>query len=187
MIVDTLLAKVIGTANDRELKRIRPFVAEINSKEPEIQRLSDEQLRGKTVAILVAHGFEQSELTDPKKALEQAGAITKIVSPERKEVKGWKHTEWGDTFQVVLSLAEAHASEFDALLLPGGVMNPDKLRLERRRPGDVRNLPERVRVGLAHERIPEHPDADLRHCAIVRGCPSPSGGESSRPPTSTGS
>jgi protease I len=86
------------------------------------------ELSGKKVAILVASGFEQVELTEPKKALEQAGAKALIVSPEPGKVKGWNHTEWGDEFPVDMPLANAKADEFDALILPGGVMNPDKLR-----------------------------------------------------------
>jgi protease I len=91
-----------------------------------------QQLRGKKVAILVAHGFEQVELTDPKKALEAAGATTQIVSPEKGEVKGWKFTQWGDEFPVDVPLADARPDDYDALLLPGGVMNPDRLRGDRK-------------------------------------------------------
>lgn len=87
-----------------------------------------EQLNGKKVAILMADGFEQVELTEPKKALDQAGAETRIVSPSKGKVKGWQHTEWGDEMQVDVPLGQARADEFDALLLPGGVMNPDHLR-----------------------------------------------------------
>lgn len=89
------------------------------------------RLGGKKVAILVAHGFEQVELTDPKKALEQAGATARVVSPEKGEVKGWKHTQWGDVFPVDVPLADARPEDFDALLLPGGVLNPDKLRIDK--------------------------------------------------------
>ncbi|HYX31262.1 MAG TPA: type 1 glutamine amidotransferase domain-containing protein [Pyrinomonadaceae bacterium] len=89
-----------------------------------------EELRGKTVAILVADGFEQVEMTEPKAALEAAGARARIVSPADGRVKGWKHTEWGDKFHVDVKLADADCGDFDALLLPGGVINPDKLRLE---------------------------------------------------------
>ena len=89
--------------------------------------MSDE-LSGKKVAILVANGFEQVELTEPKRALEEAGATAPIVSPESGKVKGWKHTEWGDEFPVDVPLRDAKADDFDALVLPGGVMNPDKLR-----------------------------------------------------------
>ncbi|HEY0738366.1 MAG TPA: type 1 glutamine amidotransferase domain-containing protein [Herpetosiphonaceae bacterium] len=87
-----------------------------------------QQLNGKKVAILVAHGFEQVELTEPKQALEQAGAQTHIVSPEQGQVKGWQHTEWGDQFPIDVPLNQASADDYDALLLPGGVMNPDHLR-----------------------------------------------------------
>lgn len=88
-----------------------------------------ENLIGKRVAILVADGFEQVELTEPKKALEEAGAVTKIVSPEEGEVRGFKHTDWGDKFPVDVALEDADGKDYDALLLPGGVMNPDKLRI----------------------------------------------------------
>lgn len=89
---------------------------------------SDQQLQGKKVAILVSDGFEQVELTKPKRALEEAGAQTHIVSPSKDEVKGWNHTEWGDTFHVDVPISNARANDYDALLLPGGVMNPDHLR-----------------------------------------------------------
>ena len=87
------------------------------------------KLEGKKVAILVTDGFEQVELTEPKKALEEAGAQTAIVSPAEGKVKGWEHTEWGDEFPVDVPLSEARSEDYDALLLPGGVMNPDKLRM----------------------------------------------------------
>jgi protease I len=90
----------------------------------------DQRLAGKTVAILVADGFEQVEMTEPRRALDEAGAETEIVSPVKGRVKGWKHVEWGDTFAVDVPLDEAEASDYDALLLPGGVMNPDKLRID---------------------------------------------------------
>jgi len=91
----------------------------------------NQQLNGKRVAILVADGFEQVELTEPKQALELAGAITQIVSPAKGQVKGWNHTEWGNQFPVDLPLEQARPEDFDALLLPGGVMNPDKLRMNK--------------------------------------------------------
>jgi len=87
-----------------------------------------QNLNGKKVAILVEDGFEQVELTSPKQALEQAGAKTQIVSPKRDKVKGWEHTKWGQEFPVDVPIEQANASNYDALLLPGGVMNPDKLR-----------------------------------------------------------
>jgi protease I len=90
--------------------------------------MSDE-LRGKKVAILVANGFEEAEMIEPRKALDQAGAKTVLVSPVEGQVKAWAETEWGDSYKVDLPLAQARPDEFDALLLPGGVLNPDKLRM----------------------------------------------------------
>ena len=87
------------------------------------------ELRNTRVAALVEHGFEQSELLDPKKALEMAGAQVDVISPHSGKVKGWKHTEWGEEVAVDRRLDEVTADEYDALLLPGGVMNPDKLRM----------------------------------------------------------
>ncbi len=90
--------------------------------------MKEKSLEGKKVAILVADGFEQVELTEPRDALDDAGAETLIVSPAGEKVKGWKHTKWGSSFPVDVPLQDARAEYFDALLLPGGVMNPDKLR-----------------------------------------------------------
>jgi len=87
------------------------------------------KLDGVRVAILATDGFEQSELFEPKKALEEAGATVQIVSLEAGEIKGWNHTNWGETIDVDLTVDEANADDFDALQLPGGVMNPDKLRM----------------------------------------------------------
>ena len=87
------------------------------------------ELRGKRVAILVADGFEQMEMTEPRKALEEAGADARIVSPAEGQVKGWNTKDWGDTFPVDVPLDRADPDQFDALVLPGGVMNPDKLRV----------------------------------------------------------
>jgi protease I len=88
----------------------------------------EQQLTGKKIAILVADGFEQVELTEPREALEQAGAETEIISPAEGEVKAWKFTDWGETFSVDTPLGEADPGDYQGLLLPGGVMNPDKLR-----------------------------------------------------------
>ena len=86
-------------------------------------------LKGKRVAILVANGFEQVEMTKPRKALEEAGAKTDLISPERNEVQAWNHFEKGDKFPVDVWLGDAIANDnYDALLLPGGVANPDQLR-----------------------------------------------------------
>ena len=88
------------------------------------------ELNGKKVAILVTKGFEQVELTEPKKALEQAGATTHIVSPQSGKIRAWNHTDWGDEFKVDVTLDQANAGDYDALVLPGGVMNPDHLRMD---------------------------------------------------------
>lgn len=92
--------------------------------------MADQKLKGKKVAILVTDGFEQVELLQPREALNQAGADTKVVSPKTPRVKGWNLTEWGDEVPVDVSLDDARPGDFDALLLPGGVINPDKLRME---------------------------------------------------------
>ena len=86
-------------------------------------------LQGKKVAILATDGFEQSELLEPRKALEEAGATTQVVSPAGKKIKGWDQKDWGKEVSVDVPLDSANAEEFDALLLPGGVMNPDQLRM----------------------------------------------------------
>ena len=86
------------------------------------------ELRNKRVAVLVDNGFEQSELMEPRKALQDAGATADVISPQTGKVKGWQHTNWGEEIPVDRKLDEAKPDEYDALLLPGGVMNPDKLR-----------------------------------------------------------
>lgn len=89
-------------------------------------------LQGKRVAMLVENGFEQIELTEPRKALLDAGAETDVVSPVQGAVKGWNFTEWGDEVAVDVPLDQANPDAYDALVLPGGVMNPDKLRMNER-------------------------------------------------------
>ena len=88
------------------------------------------ELNNCRVAIVVTDGFEQVELTEPRKALEQAGARTEIISPNKKKVKGWNFKEWGEEIRVDVPIDQARASNYDALLLPGGVMNSDKLRMD---------------------------------------------------------
>jgi protease I len=87
-------------------------------------------ISGLKIAILVTDGFEQVELTEPRKALDEAGADTSIVSPKNRQVRGWKFTEWGDSLPVDVPLTQARPDQFDALLLPGGVINPDALRMD---------------------------------------------------------
>lgn len=85
-------------------------------------------IKNSKVAILATHGFEQSELTSPQQALKDAGADVDIISPEGSSIKGWQGKNWGDSVDVDVSLADAKAEEYDALVLPGGVINPDQLR-----------------------------------------------------------
>lgn len=87
------------------------------------------KLDGFTVAILVADGFEQVEMTEPRKALDEAGAKTVLISPNVHKVHGWHHDVRADEFNVDIPLEKAHAKDYDALLLPGGVFNPDRLRI----------------------------------------------------------
>lgn len=91
---------------------------------------TEHNISGKKVAILATDGFEQDELFSPLEALKTANADVKIVSPAKGEIKGWKYTDWGKKIKVDLSLDEARPEDFDALILPGGVINPDHLRRE---------------------------------------------------------
>ena len=88
------------------------------------------KLNGKKVAILVADGFEQVEMTKPREALQEAGAETKIVSNKSGKVQGMKHAEKGESFDIDLTLDSADGKNFDALLIPGGLLNPDAMRQE---------------------------------------------------------
>jgi protease I len=92
--------------------------------------MADTDIKGLKVAILVTDGFEQVELVEPRKALDAAGAETAIVAPKRGQVRGWNFTDWGDEQPVDMTLADARPEDFDALLLPGGVINPDQLRTQ---------------------------------------------------------
>jgi protease I len=91
--------------------------------------VQEKALYGKRVAILVTDGFEQAELLEPRKALDDAGATAQVISPAIDKVKGWNHTNWGNEIPVDVSLDSARAEDYHALLLPGGVMNPDRLRM----------------------------------------------------------
>lgn len=95
---------------------------------PKKTPLEVQALTGTHVAILAADGFEQSELFQPKEALEKAGAVVHIISLHRGKIKGWNHTSWGKSIDVDLTIREAWSVEFDYLMLPGGVLSPDKLR-----------------------------------------------------------
>ncbi len=87
------------------------------------------KLSGKKVAILTENGFEEVELTSPKKALEEAGAKVDIVSPQKEKVKAWDHDHWSIELPVDVSLDKADVEDYDALMVPGGVINPDKMRV----------------------------------------------------------
>lgn len=90
------------------------------------------ELNDKRVAIITTDGVEEVELVEPRKALEEAGARTAIVSPKTDKIKAWDRKEWGNEYEVDLSLDEAKSEDFDCLMVPGGVMNPDKLRMDDR-------------------------------------------------------
>jgi deglycase len=92
----------------------------------------ERKLSGFRVAILATDGVEQVELTEPRFALDEAGATTQVVSPKADTITAWQLDHWGDDIPVNLPLEQARAEDFDALYLPGGVMNPDKLRIDPR-------------------------------------------------------
>ena len=87
-------------------------------------------LAGKKIAILATDGFEQAELMDPRTALDEAGATTQVIAPKGGAIKGWKMKDWGDSVTVDNTLDQVKAQDFDALVLPGGVINPDHLRMD---------------------------------------------------------
>ena len=87
-----------------------------------------EELNGRKVVILSADGFEQSELLEPKKALEAAGAEVQVVSLKSGQIRGWDKKDWGQSVDVDAVIADVNPEDYDALMLPGGVLNPDKLR-----------------------------------------------------------
>ena len=92
--------------------------------------MAKKDLTGKKVAILVDEGFEQVELVKPRKALDRVGAATTVVSPQDGQVRGWNLKKWGKYVTVDVQLNSADPTSYDALLLPGGVMNPDRLRTD---------------------------------------------------------
>jgi protease I len=94
------------------------------------QQQNQQRLNQKKIAILVADGFEQVELTGPKQALEESGAQTHIISPNKDAVQGWNHFDHADRFPVDVTLEQVNPDNYDALLLPGGVANPDQLRTQ---------------------------------------------------------
>ncbi|HUN84140.1 MAG TPA: type 1 glutamine amidotransferase domain-containing protein [Terracidiphilus sp.] len=87
-------------------------------------------LKGKKIAILATDGFEQAELTEPRKALDQEGATTVLIAPKDGQIRAWKSKEWGEQVKVDKPLENANPNEYDALVLPGGVINADRLRTD---------------------------------------------------------
>jgi protease I len=104
--------------------------------------MADKPLQGKRIAFLATDGVEQVELTDPWKAVEDAGAEPVLVSPKDGEIQGFEHLDKGKTFEVDKTVAEASAEDFDGLVLPGGVANPDQLRMDDKAVGFVRSFVE---------------------------------------------
>jgi len=88
------------------------------------------KLENKRVAILVTNGFEDSEFNEPLKALREAGALVEIISLKKEKIKSWKDKNWGNEYDVDKAVADANSNDYDALVLPGGVLNPDQLRVD---------------------------------------------------------
>jgi len=124
-----------------------------------------DSLSGKRIAFLATDGVEQVELTEPKKNLEDAGATTEIISPKSGEIKAWKFKEWGDKLKVDKSLDQADPEDYDALVLPGGVINPDHLRME---PKAVQFVKDFARTGRTIAAICHGPWT-LIEAGLVRG------------------
>src|ERR671929_979800 len=99
-----------------------------------------DQLNGKKIAFLAAEGVEQVELTDPWKAVEEAGGTPQLISVEEGEVQAFNHLDKADTFTVDRTVAEADPSDYDGLVLPGGVANPDHLRMDEQAVAFVRGF-----------------------------------------------
>ncbi|HEX5154658.1 MAG TPA: type 1 glutamine amidotransferase domain-containing protein [Parafilimonas sp.] len=99
-------------------------------------------LQGKRIALLTENGFEEVELTSPKQALEEAGAEVDIVSPQKEKVKAWDHDHWSIELKVDKHVNDARERDYDALVLPGGVLNPDKLRTNEKAVAFVRDFVE---------------------------------------------
>lgn len=99
-----------------------------------------ELLKDRKVAVLLTDGFEEIELTQPREALETEGAHVTLIAPEGGKIKAWDRTDWGNEYTAHKSLDEANADDYNALLLPGGVMNPDKLRANEKAVGFVKEF-----------------------------------------------
>ena len=127
--------------------------------------MKKDSLSGKRIAFLATDGVEQVELIEPKKNLEDAGATTEIISPKSGEIKAWKFKDWGDKLKVDKSLDQADPEDYDALVLPGGVINPDHLRME---PKAVQFVKDFARTGRTIAAICHGPWT-LIEAGLVRG------------------
>ena len=110
---------------------------------------SSDKLKGKRIAILATDGFEQSELIEPQKFLKNEGATVEVVSLQSGSIKGWDQKDWGDKVDVDKTLDNAQAGDYDALVLPGGQMNPDVLRTEPKAVAFVRSFMQAGKVVAA--------------------------------------
>jgi protease I len=124
------------------------------------------RLKGKRIAILATDGFEQSELLEPNRALEDAGAKVDVISPRKDEIRGWKMKDWGDKVPVDRLLSEARVDEYDGLVLPGGQINPDLLRVE---PKAVQFVRDFFASGKAVGAVCHGPWL-LIEAGVIRGC-----------------
>ncbi len=112
--------------------------------------MAEHDISGRTVAILATHGFERSELEEPMQALKRAGATVHVVSPEAGEIRSWEKDHWGDAFTVDRTIDDVESLDaYDALVLPGGQINPDLLRVNQRAVAFVRGMVEKDRVVAA--------------------------------------
>lgn len=126
---------------------------------------STNKLNGKTIAILSTDGFEQSELVRPLEALKESGAEVHVVTPDGSDIKGWDNNNWGETIKADRSLSDAKAESYDALVLPGGVMNPDKLRMRQDATTFVRDF---FKAGKPVSAICHGPQI-LIDCGVIEG------------------
>jgi protease I len=123
------------------------------------------ELSGKKIAFLATDGFEQAELLEPRKALDDAGATTVVIAPKGGEIKAWDKKDWGKTVKVDKVLADANPNEYDALVLPGGVINPDHLRMD---PAAVNFVKKFVETGRTAAAICHGPWT-LLEAGVLRG------------------
>jgi protease I len=122
-------------------------------------------LSGKRIAFLATDGFEQAELLEPRKALDDAGATTVVIAPKSGEIKAWDMKDWGKTIKVDQTLEDANPNDYDALVLPGGVINPDHLRMD---PAAVNFVKKFVETGRTTAAICHGPWT-LVEAGVVRG------------------